>query len=114
MGGYVAYIFLRPYFTARKLWANPGVRRPLKGIIDEVGVHYIFLDGGIDIAWKDFNRLQKSDDLVTLIRQKDGLLLIFPQRFFKGKGNWQKFCGLVESSVISIDDKGIQRPARSK
>ena len=114
MGGYVGYIFSRPYFTARKLWANPGVRRSLKGMIDNVGVHYIFSDGGIDIAWKDFNRLQKTDELVTLIRKKDGLLLIFPQRFFKGKNNWQKFCHLVESSVIATNDKGIQRPARSK
>ena len=114
MGGYVGYIFSRPYFTARKLWANPGVRRPLKGIIDQVGIHYTFLDGGIDIAWKDFSRLQKTDDLVTLIRKKDGLLLIFPQRFFKRKSDWQKFCGLVESRVVPLDEKGIQRPARSK
>ena len=114
MGGYVAFIFIRPYSAASKLWSNPGVRRPLKGVIDNTGIHYDFGDQSNDIAWKDLNRRQITDDLVTIIRKKDGLLLIFPQHFIKGKNSWQKFCQLVERNVTSIGENGFQRPARSK
>jgi hypothetical protein len=114
MGGYVVFIFLRPYSAASKLWSNSGVRRPLKGTIDGIGIHYDFGDQRNDIAWKDLYRRQITDDLVTIIRKKDGLLLIFPQHFINGKNNWQKFCQLVENNVSSIGEKGIQRPVRSK
>jgi hypothetical protein len=114
MGGYVSFIFLHPYSTASKLWSNPGVRRPLKGVIDNNGIQYVFGDQRIDISWKDIYRRQITDNLVTIIRKNDGLLLIFPQHFIKGKNNWQKFCQLVESRVVPAGEKGIQRPARSK
>jgi hypothetical protein len=114
MGGYVSFVFLRPYSAASKLWSNPGARRPLKGVIDSTGIHYVFGDQRINIAWKDIYRPQITNDLVTIIRKNDGLLLIFPQHFIKGKNNWQKFCQLVESRVLPADEKGIQRPARSK
>ena len=113
MGGFVAQIFLRPYFAARKLWANPGTRRPLKGTITNQGVTYVFPEGENQITWERFNRLQKTDDLVTIIR-RDGLLVIFPKHFFKNESSWQKFIKLVNSKVTLLDDKGIQRPARSK
>jgi hypothetical protein len=114
MGGYVTFIFLRPYSAASKLWSNPGVRRSLKGTVDSTGIHYVFGDQSIDISWKDIYRPQMTNDLVTIIRRNDGLLLIFPQHFIKGKNNWQKFCQLVEMNVTSVGEKGIQRPARSK
>ncbi len=113
MGGFVARIFLRPYFAARKLWADPGTQRPLKGTVNKQGVNYVFPQGEITIEWGQFNRLQKTDDLVTLVR-KDGLLVVFPRHFFKSANNWQKFNKLVDSKVIPLDEKGIQRPARSK
>lgn len=114
MGGYVAYIFLRPYFAARKLWANPGTQRPLKGTINKLGITFVFPEGEITIEWKDFYRPQKTNDLITLVRQKDGLLVIFPQRFFKGESDWQKFNKMVDNKVTPLGEKGIQRPARSK
>jgi hypothetical protein len=114
MGVYVAFIFLRPYSAASKLWSSPGVRRPLKGTIDDSGIHYVFGNQRNDIAWKDLYRRQITNDLVTIIRRKDGLLLIFPQRFIKGKNNWRKFCQLVENNVTSVGEKGIQRPLLSK
>lgn len=113
MGGFAGQIFLRPYFAARKLWANPGSRRPLKGTITNQGINYVFPEGENLITWEQFNRLQKTANLVTLIR-KDGLLLVFPRRFFKSETNWKKFKKLVDSKVSPIDEKGIQRPARSK
>jgi hypothetical protein len=112
MGGFVAQVFLRPYFVARKLWANPGTQRPLKGIVTNQGITYVFPEGENVIPWKRFNRLQKTDDLVTLVRN-DGLLVIFPRSFFKSDSNWQKFNKLVDNSVAPLDEKGIQRPARS-
>jgi hypothetical protein len=113
MGGFVAQIFLRPYFVARKMWANPGTQRPLKGTITNQGITYVFPEGSNFIEWGRFNRLQKTSDLVTLVR-KDGLLVIFPRSFFKSESNWLKFNKLVDSSVIPLDEKGIQRPARPK
>ena len=113
MGGFVAQIFLRPYIVARKLWADPGTRRPLKGMATNQGVVYTFTEGEVTINWPRFNRLQKTDDLVTLIRN-DGLLAVFPQRFFKSESNWKKFNKLVDENVVALDEKGIQRPVRSK
>lgn len=113
MGGFVAYIFLRPYFAARKLWENPGTRRPLKGTVNNRGITYVFPQGENEIEWQQFNRLQKTDNLVTLVR-KDGLLVVFPRSFFKSESNWKKFNKLVNERVVFLDEKGIQRPARSK
>ena len=113
MGGFVGQIFLRPYLAARKLWENPGVQRPLKGTITNQGITYVFPQGENKIGWNQFNRLQKTANLVTLVR-KDGLLVVFPRNFFKSDSNWQKFNKLVASKVIPLDEKGIQRPVRSK
>ena len=113
MGGYVGYIFLRPYNAARKLWADLGTRRALKGVITKRGITYVFPQGENTIEWEKFNRQQSTDKLVTIIR-KDGLLVIFPRRFFKSEGNWQKFNTLVGENVIHMDEKGIQRPTRPK
>lgn len=113
MSGFVVQIFLRPYFAARKLWANPGTQRPLKGTTTNQGINYAFSEGEVKIEWKEFNRLQKSDDLITLVR-KDGLLVVFPRRFFKSESDWQIFDGFVDQKVTPLDEKGIQRPARSK
>jgi hypothetical protein len=113
MGGFVAQIFLRPYFVARKLWENPGTQRPLKGVITNHGITYVFPEGENQIEWERFNRLQKSNDLITIVRT-DGLLVVFPRNFFKSESNWKKFDKLVDEKVIVIDEKGIQRPVRSK
>lgn len=113
MGGFVAQIFLRPYFVARKLWENPGTQRPLNGVVTDHGITYIFPEGENNIEWRRFNRLQKNNDLVTLVRT-DGLLVVFPRDFFKGESNWKKFNKLVDEKVTVLDEKGIQRPARSK
>ena len=113
MGGFIAYIFFRPYFAARKLWANPGTRRPLKGTITNQGITYVFPEGENIIEWERFNRLQKTSDLATLVRV-DGLLLVFSRRFFNSESNWQRFNELVDAKVIPMDEKGIQRPARSR
>ena len=109
----MAQIFLRPYFAARKLWDQPGTQRPLKGTVSNQGITYMLPEGENIILWVRFNRLQKIETLITLVR-KDGLLVIFPRRFFKSESEWQKFNKLVDQKVIPIDEKGIQRPSRSK
>lgn len=114
MGGYSLSVFLRPYFAARKLWANPGTQRPLKGTINKLGIQYVFPEGKVTMAWKDLYRPQKTKILVTLIRRKDGLLVIFPRDFFKRERDWQRFQIRVDDSVVPTGEKGIQRPLRSK
>ena len=99
LGGIVAWIYLTPYFTARKMWANPGTRQALKGRITNRGITYI-LDAGInEIRWNRFTRIRKSGEMVTFIRN-DGLLLVFPQHFFKKSSDWRKFLKLVEVKLI--------------
>jgi predicted membrane channel-forming protein YqfA (hemolysin III family) len=59
MGGYVAYIFLRPYFAARKLWANPGTQRPLKGTINKLGITFVFQRERLRLSGKTFTGRKK-------------------------------------------------------
>jgi len=111
MIGVVGWIFLRPYFAARKMWNNPGTRRPLQGRVTSQGITYVLPEGENFIPWKRFTRLQKNDDLLTLVRG-DGLLLVFPRSFFQNERDWKKFVQLVESRVSPMDEKGIRRPPR--
>lgn len=115
---YIAAVFIlcalaifdvvRPLFAARKLWANPGVQRELKGLITTQGIVYQFPEGTNEILWEQFNRLQITTDLITLIR-RDGLLVIFPRRFFKSSVDWKKVQDLANRKVISIE--GLKRRA---
>jgi len=96
----VSGIFLQPYLTARRLWANPGTRRELIGKITNREITYI-LDAGVnEIRWERFKRVRKSEDLITLVRS-DGLLVIFPRRFFRNNADWRKFLRLVEGKLTS-------------
>ena len=89
-------VSLQPYFLARKMWANPGTRRALRGTITNRGVVYELPEGRNEIRWERFRRFRKTEELVTLIRD-DGLLVVFPQRFFKKSSDWRKFLKLLES-----------------
>ena len=102
LGGISAFNLLRPYFAARKLWANPGVRRELRGQITNQVITYLLPEGKNEIPWDQFNRLRKVTGLVTLVR-RDGLLVIFPRSFFRKKSDWEKFEKLVDKQVISTD-----------
>ena len=92
-------IYLQPFFTARKLWAGPGVRRYLKGNITNKGIQYHLSEGVNDIAWIRVSRVRKGVGLVTLIRN-DGLLMIFPRSFFRRDSDWRKFNQVVEKRII--------------
>jgi len=92
----LGWVTFQPYFLARKMWANPGTRRPLRGTITHRGVVYDLPEGRNEIPWSRFRRLRKSQDLVTLVRD-DGLLVVFPQSFFKKSADWRKFLKLLES-----------------
>jgi hypothetical protein len=100
--GLAVFDLVRPYFAARTLWANPGVRRQLKGQITTRGVSYQFAEGVNEIPWEQFNRLEKTHDLITLIR-RDGLLVIFPQSFFKSHADWQNVEKLVTRKIVTIE-----------
>jgi len=100
LGGIVAWVYLAPYFTARKMWANPGTRRALKGQVTNRGITYILEAGINEIRWERFTRVRKTEDMVTLIRN-DGLMVIFPPRFFKKTSDWRRFVKLVEGKFVS-------------
>jgi hypothetical protein len=92
----LGWIYLQPYLLARKMWANPGTRRPLRGTITNRGIVYDLPEGRNEIPWNRFRRLRRSKSLVTLIRD-DGLLVVFPQSFFKKSADWRKFLKLLET-----------------
>ncbi len=96
----LGWVFFQPYFLARKMWANPGTRRVLHGTITNRGIVYELREGHNEIPWGRFRRLRISEDLVTLIRD-DGLLVVFPKRFFKKSSDWRKFRKLLESVSTS-------------
>ena len=107
MGGYVAYVLISPYFIARKLWQNPGVQRPLKGIINEHGITYQLPEGDNLIPWSRFRRVRKTSNLTTLVRD-DGLLVIFVAQFFKSARYWEQFNKLVDQKIAPID-RSVQK-----
>ena len=95
LGGGAAWPYLRVYFTARKMWANEGTRRPLQGVVTNQGISYMLAEGCNEIRWERFSRVRKTGDLVTLVRS-DGLLLVFPRSFFKRDADWRKFSRLID------------------
>jgi len=94
----VSGIFLRPWIAAQKMWANPGTRRVLKGQVTSRGIVYVLNEGRNEILWDRIIRVRKTEGVVTLVRN-DGLLLIFPQKFFKRTSDWRKFVKLVEKRM---------------
>ena len=98
LGGGAAWPYLRAYFAARKMWANPGTRRHLEGRVNNQGITYVLGVGTNEIRWTRFSRVRSTDGLVTLIRE-DGLLVIFPRPFFRNDAEWRKFVRLVALKV---------------
>jgi hypothetical protein len=95
LGGTVAWINLAPYFAAWKMWGNPGTRRELRGQVTNQGIVYDLKEGRNEILWGRFTRVRTGPDFVTLVRN-DGLLIVFPQNFFRKSADWRKFFKFVE------------------
>lgn len=94
----VGWVAFRPDFIALKMWANPGTRRELKGTVSNRGIIYELREGRNEIRWERFNRVRVRGEIVSLVR-RDGLLVVFPRRFFKRDSDWRKFLKLVESKI---------------
>jgi hypothetical protein len=108
MGGVAGFDWLRPYFAAHKLWRNPGVRRALEGQINSQAIVYLLPEGKNAIPWEQFTRLRKSEALVTLVR-RDGLLVIFPRRFFKNQADWRRFNQWVDGKFTQPKDRAAAK-----
>lgn len=101
IGAFLIRSYLQPYLAAREMWTNPSVRRKLAGVVTKKGIVYQLEEGNNEIPWERFLRVRKARNLTTLTT-REGLLVIFPQHFFKNDTNWQRFNSLVDSKVISI------------
>jgi hypothetical protein len=101
IGAFLVRSYLQPYLAAREMWANPSVRRKLAGVVTKKGIVYQLEEGNNEISWERFLRVRKARNLTTLTT-REGLLVIFPQHFFKNDTNWQRFNSLVDSKVVSI------------
>ena len=93
--------YLQPFLAARQMWKNPSVRRKLAGIVTKKGVLYRLETGENEIQWERFNRVRKAQNLTTLVT-REGLLVIFPQHFFRNQADWKRFNNLVDSKIVSI------------
>jgi hypothetical protein len=100
-GGFVARGYLLPILAARKLWANPSLQDELSGSITRNGIIYSLKQGQNEMPWNRFRRVRRAPGLTTLVA-RDGLLVIFPRRFFRPDNDWFKFNQVVDSNLIPI------------
>lgn len=98
----ISGLFLQPYFAARKMWANPGTRRLLKGQVTNHAIVYQLDIGRNEIPWNRIRRIRLNEQFSALVRE-DGLLLIFPRKFFARDSDWRKFRKLVNNKIQGID-----------
>lgn len=101
IGAFLVRSYLQPHLAAREMWSNPSVRMKLGGVVTKKGIIYRLEAGNTEILWERFLRVRKARNLTTLTT-RDGLLVIFPQRFFKNQADWERFNSLVDSKVVSI------------
>jgi hypothetical protein len=99
--GFAARATLAPLFAARKMWANPALRDEMSGSVTPRGITYQLKVGVNEIPWRRFSRVRRVKNLVTLVT-RDGLLVIFPQRFFVSDADWNKFNRLLETHLAAI------------
>jgi hypothetical protein len=102
IGAFLARSYIQPYLAAREMWANPSVQRKLNGVITKRGITYQLEEGNNEIPWERFLRVRRARNLTTLTT-REGLLVIFPQHFFKNDADWQRFNSLVASKVVSVN-----------
>jgi hypothetical protein len=100
-GSFTVRTYLLPYYSAKKMWANPALQEELKGTISMNGIVYDLPNGKNEMRWNRFIRVRVKKEVVALVRA-DGLLLIFPKRFFKGDPDWQKFNNLIKEKLPII------------
>lgn len=100
IGAFLMRSYLQPYFAARRIWANPSVQRKLTGVINKKGITYHLKEGANEIHWERFLRVRKARYLTTLTT-REGLLVIFPKRFFRNDADWERFNHLVDSKIVS-------------
>ena len=101
VAAFVARPFLQPRLAARGLWNNPSVQQPFQGTIDKRGIIYRLPQGENHIPWEIVNRMRRNSLMVTLVTIS-GLMLVFPKRFFKNEGDWNRFNALVEKKIVSV------------
>jgi len=101
IGAFLLRSYLQPYLAARELWANPSVQRKLAGVVTKRGIVYRLEAGSNEILWERFLRVRKVRGLTTLVT-REGLLVIFPQHFFRNNADWERFNHLVDSKIVSI------------
>ncbi|NOY97649.1 MAG: YcxB family protein [Chloroflexi bacterium] len=99
LGAVLWQAYLPPYLAARKMWANPSVRRTLHGVVTKQGITYNFSAGQKSYTWGQISRVRKTGNLVTLVTN-GGMLLVFPRGFFRSQTDWERFVKLVETRIL--------------
>ena len=99
------YVLLRPYVDApvikKRMLADPTVRGPQAGVIDEEGITLHGMGGSTLMRWGELVRAEASDDLLV-IQARGGPLTILPRRFFSTETDWQAVVRWAETSGGSL------------
>jgi len=98
---FVIRSYLVPYLAARKLWINPAIHEEHSGSVTQTEIVYLLKMGKNEIPWERFSRVRKSNGVITLVT-RDGLMVIFPRRFFNSDTDWRKFNQLVDTKILAI------------
>lgn len=102
---FIIYFVLQPYFTAylaaKKYWKRPTVHQPLTGTISSQRIVYIWPSERIEVSWSKYVKKHTDDQLIVMATE-DGLISIFPRRFFKTESEWHTVTLWVNAKVMEV------------
>ena len=90
--------YMPSWLAARKMWKNPSIRREWKGEITDSGILYRLPEGEKRYSWKEIRRIRMSRNFVSLVTTQ-GMLLIFPRRFFHREKDWARFRAFLQKKI---------------
>jgi len=100
--GLLAYFIYQPVLTQRrltqKIWKSVQAQPRMEGAVTPVGVSFTLGDSSQEIPWDRFFRLRKSDEM-TILLTKNGMLSMFPRRFFPSSADWSHLQQVIDQHV---------------
>jgi len=98
----LAYFIYQPVLTQRrltqKIWQSIQAQPRMEGAVTPDGVSFTFGDARQEIPWERFFRLRKSDEMTVLLTN-NGLLSMFPRRFFPNSADWSHLHQVIDQHV---------------
>jgi hypothetical protein len=100
--GLLVYFFYQPTLSQRritqKIWQSIQAQPRMEGTVTPAGVTFTFGEDIQDLPWERFFRIRKSEDM-TILLAKNGILSMFPRRFFPNSAEWSQVHQLIDQHV---------------